>query len=237
MSAGTGRLAPAAGVVEQVLEAAGPDGCIVLVEERSEAELRFANNTVTTNGTRRDRHRHRDRPRARSKEGSGVGIASRSGAGGRDRPSPSSRDDRRPAPRRRTTPLRSSPPQGRTPPATSVSGPVTTSLGGLGDVLAELGDAFGRARASGTRSPASPSTRSRRLPRDLAPACGFATCSRPASSRSSRASDDGSRSAWAGNGRRRPCRRAARGARGPPAPPARLGRAEDRARRRGATRS
>ena len=55
MSVGTGRLAPAAGVVEQVLEAAGPDGCIVLVEDRSEAELRFANNTVTTNGTRRDR--------------------------------------------------------------------------------------------------------------------------------------------------------------------------------------
>ena len=55
MSAGTGRLDAADHVVEQVLEASRSDGCVVIVEEVSEAELRFANNTVTTNGTRRDR--------------------------------------------------------------------------------------------------------------------------------------------------------------------------------------
>ncbi len=50
-------LAPAQSVVDQALAAArhGSDECVVLVEETSEVEVRFANNTTTTNGTRRDR--------------------------------------------------------------------------------------------------------------------------------------------------------------------------------------
>jgi len=42
--------------VEGALAAAGPgsDQCVVIVEETSEVEVRFANNT-TTNGSRRDR--------------------------------------------------------------------------------------------------------------------------------------------------------------------------------------
>ena len=55
MSAGPGRLIAADRVVDQVLDASRSDGCVVIVEEVSQAELRFANNTVTTNGTRRDR--------------------------------------------------------------------------------------------------------------------------------------------------------------------------------------
>ncbi|HEY3941356.1 MAG TPA: metallopeptidase TldD-related protein [Acidimicrobiales bacterium] len=53
--------APAAGlpapheVVEAALDAAGGRGCVVVVEESNEAEVRFANNSVTTNGLRRDR--------------------------------------------------------------------------------------------------------------------------------------------------------------------------------------
>ena len=40
----------------------GADGCIVLVDEASHADVRFALNTTTTNGVRRDRrHRHRHR--------------------------------------------------------------------------------------------------------------------------------------------------------------------------------
>ena len=47
-------LAPAAEVAERVVRAArGP--CIAIVEERHEAEVRFANNTVTTDGIRVDR--------------------------------------------------------------------------------------------------------------------------------------------------------------------------------------
>ncbi len=53
----TDGLAPAQGVVDEALAAARPgsDGCVVLVEDTSEVEVRFANNTTTTNGSRRDR--------------------------------------------------------------------------------------------------------------------------------------------------------------------------------------
>jgi predicted Zn-dependent protease len=53
--AGAAGLPPAGDVVERALAAAGGEPCIVMVEEVSEAEVRFANNTVTTNGERRDR--------------------------------------------------------------------------------------------------------------------------------------------------------------------------------------
>lgn len=42
-------------VVERALAASRSDGCIVIVEERSTANLRWANNTLTTNGTSRSR--------------------------------------------------------------------------------------------------------------------------------------------------------------------------------------
>ena len=149
MSATEGRLIPAQSVVEQVLEASASDGCVVIVEEASEAELRFANNTVTTNGTRRDRSvtviafRETD-------EGTAVGTASRSGAG-----------DAIDLVHRAETNAATAPPAEDatalvtpTRPDTGsdfVDPPVMTNLSGLGNVLAGLGDAFGRARAAGTR--------------------------------------------------------------------------------------
>ncbi|HLH27846.1 MAG TPA: hypothetical protein VKW77_02960, partial [Acidimicrobiales bacterium] len=50
-------LPPAQEVVEAALAEAAPgsDGCVVIVEESSEVDVRFANNTTTTNGDRRDR--------------------------------------------------------------------------------------------------------------------------------------------------------------------------------------
>jgi predicted Zn-dependent protease len=53
----TDGLPPAQDVVEDVLAAArsGSDQCVTIVEDTSEVEVRFANNTTTTNGTRRDR--------------------------------------------------------------------------------------------------------------------------------------------------------------------------------------
>jgi predicted Zn-dependent protease len=48
-------LPPASQVIDQALSVANTAGCLVLVEDSSEAEVRFANNTATTNGTRRDR--------------------------------------------------------------------------------------------------------------------------------------------------------------------------------------
>ena len=55
-NAGTVGLPAAQSVIDQALGAARTDeGCVVVVEESSETEVRFANNTATTNGTRRDR--------------------------------------------------------------------------------------------------------------------------------------------------------------------------------------
>lgn len=49
------RLVPSHDVVESALKASRTAGCIVLVQDDSEAEVRFANNTVTTDGVRRSR--------------------------------------------------------------------------------------------------------------------------------------------------------------------------------------
>jgi predicted Zn-dependent protease len=50
-------LPPAQSVIDEVLAAArsGSDQCVTMVEETSEVEVRFANNTTTTNGSRLDR--------------------------------------------------------------------------------------------------------------------------------------------------------------------------------------
>jgi len=149
MSAETGAVTPAHLLVEQVLDASESDGCIVLVEEQSEAELRFANNTVTTNGTRRDRTVAVIVFKETS-GGTAVGIASESGtadaigllhrAEGHAAAAPPAEDvaalvmpDRPDAGKDFADP------------------PVSTGLAGLGDTLAGLGDAFGRAEAAGTK--------------------------------------------------------------------------------------
>jgi predicted Zn-dependent protease len=74
----SGRLVPAHQVVDGALAASGPGGCVVVVEDSSEAELRFAVNTMTTNGVRRHRRVTVIRM-ADQKEGTSVGIASQSG--------------------------------------------------------------------------------------------------------------------------------------------------------------
>jgi len=42
-------------IVEQVLQLSSADGCVVIVQESSRVNLRWANNTLTTNGSIRDR--------------------------------------------------------------------------------------------------------------------------------------------------------------------------------------
>ena len=149
MSAAPGRLDAADRVVDQVLEASRSDGCIVIVEDASEAELRFANNTVTTNGTRRGRDvsvialRETD-------AGTAVGTASSSGAG-------HAIDVLR---RAEANAASAQPAEDAAPlvtPGRAAAGsdfdepPVLTSLTGLGDVLAGLGDAFRGPVPRGTR--------------------------------------------------------------------------------------
>lgn len=147
MSAADVRLIPAHTLVEQALEACRANACVVIVQEASEAELRVANNTVTTNGTRRDRSvsviafRETD-------GGTAVGTASSSGATDpielvrrveANAASAPAAEDAAPL----VTPSQS--------PASSEFSepPVMTSLAGLGDVLAGLGDAFARAASQG----------------------------------------------------------------------------------------
>ncbi|HUO49946.1 MAG TPA: hypothetical protein VMU09_14040, partial [Acidimicrobiales bacterium] len=49
------RVVPAEELVERALAASRFEDCVVIVEDVSEAEVRFANNTTTTSGIRRDR--------------------------------------------------------------------------------------------------------------------------------------------------------------------------------------
>ena len=149
MSSVPGHLTEANLVIEEALRASRSDGCIVLVEDASEAELRFANNTVTTNGTRRDRSVSVTAFR-KTDEGTAVGTASSSGAA-----------DvvdlvRRAEANAATAPVADDAapligPDESASPSEFVDPPVMTSLAGLGDVVAGLGDAFGRARSAGTR--------------------------------------------------------------------------------------
>jgi predicted Zn-dependent protease len=74
-----GPLAPAAEVVERALAASTQSGCIALATDGTEAEIRFANNMTTSNGTRRDRRVVVVSVLERS-GGASVGVASASGS-------------------------------------------------------------------------------------------------------------------------------------------------------------
>ena len=149
MSAGVGRLTAADRVVDQVLEASRSDGCVVIVEELSQAEVRFANNTVTTNGIRRDRGVSVIAFRE-TEGGTAVGTASSSGAtdvidvlrrAEANAATAQAAEDASPL----ITPGRS------TAAGDFADPPVMTSLAGLGNVVTGLGDAFKSAGAAGTR--------------------------------------------------------------------------------------
>jgi predicted Zn-dependent protease len=67
-------------IVERTLELSNGDGCIVLAEETSEANLRFARNTLTTNGVTRGR-RLTVIATVGGSEGAAAGVVSRSNVG------------------------------------------------------------------------------------------------------------------------------------------------------------
>jgi predicted Zn-dependent protease len=137
-------LAPAPEVVEAELAAAGSAGCVVLVEERFEADVRFATNTVTTNGVRRSR---RVTVIAIDERGGGasVGVTSTTGAVVPGTLVASAIADAKAAPLAEDA-------------AALVEGdadagfgeaPAATDLDVLGGVLAQLGGAFDRAERQG----------------------------------------------------------------------------------------
>lgn len=138
---------PAQEIVERGLAAAdalGADGCIVLVEETSHADVRFALNTTTTNGTQRGRS-----VSVIALSGDAFGSARRSGevgGGGVADMAAAALADARQAPPAADAFALVEPAQTR-PGRAFGSEPEETDPGVLEDVLSALSGAFGRARA------------------------------------------------------------------------------------------
>jgi len=125
------------------------DGCVVIVEEASEVEARFANNTTTTNGTRRERKVAVASVRA-GKGGLSVGVASRTGDPDlEDLVRASEADAARSAPDD-AAPALVSPEPGSGSDAPGFSAAARpTELAVLADVLSGLGPAFSEAAGRG----------------------------------------------------------------------------------------
>jgi predicted Zn-dependent protease len=148
-------LPPAQDVIDTALAAAGPgsDGCAVIVEETSEVDVRFANNTTTTNGDRRDRRvtvicfRNTD-------GGAAAGVARRGGlvdvadlvkAAEADADASPPAEDAAPL----LGPGQSAMAQSGDAARRFDEGPDSTGLSILAPVLTGLSGAFDRARAAG----------------------------------------------------------------------------------------
>src|ERR1700722_3628086 len=143
------RLAPADEVVERGLAAAKGSRrageCVVIVSDSYDADVRFANNTTTTNGVRRDRSidvvRILDTAGGRA-----VGVASGSGPIDVARLVAAAESDASEA----------SPAEdeaeliGGAAAADFAEPPISTDLSVYSSLLPDLGDAFGRARSSNT---------------------------------------------------------------------------------------
>ncbi|HET9078777.1 MAG TPA: metallopeptidase TldD-related protein [Acidimicrobiales bacterium] len=129
-------------LVDQALSLSGADGCVVLVEEASEANLRWANNTLTTNGSARSRS-----VTVVSVVGASVGSVTRQGATVGDLADLVAESE---ATARQSTPAEDAAPLVG---AGSSSGdwsapPAETSISVFGSFAPALGESFARAGAS-----------------------------------------------------------------------------------------
>ena len=150
--------------VERALQAAGRGDCVVIAEETSSANLRWAGNTLTTNGVQRSR-RLTVIAISSGRQGPGVGVISRAGVrpdqiqdlvaeaeqtAADASPAPDAQpligpDNRWPA---------GSPPEGGAGPAAGPGWDAPASGTGasvLGAFTGTLGEAFGAAAAAGQR--------------------------------------------------------------------------------------
>jgi predicted Zn-dependent protease len=139
------RLPAASDVVENALSLSSAADCVVVVNDGSEADVRFANNTTTTNGLRRNRSVTVISFVAAG-DGRAVGVASRGGAvdmaelvaaSEADAQGASAADDAMAL----VTDV--------APSTTFGAPPTLTDLSALDGVVRSLADAFGRARAAG----------------------------------------------------------------------------------------
>jgi predicted Zn-dependent protease len=175
VSAGARHLTSPQEVVERALAASRADGCVVIVEEVSQAEVRFANNTTTTNGVRRDRRVAVVSFKAIAPDGLAgftrfaVGVASGSGevevdalvrASEIEAAGAPPADDAMPLVEPDAAATVAGAPAGAVPTvdvapvdgaAAFDEAPVPTSPAVLGGVIGGLGDAFDRARAAGNK--------------------------------------------------------------------------------------
>ncbi len=143
--AGTGTpLDPAHEVVERALAAATAGRCAVIVEERSEVDVRFANNTTTTNGQRRDRRVTVVSFHAGA-SGTSVGVASRSGGGDVAELVAAAESDARAA----TAAEDEAPLVAAGEASDFADAPVLAGFDAVAPVVAGLREVFGEARAAG----------------------------------------------------------------------------------------
>jgi predicted Zn-dependent protease len=127
--------------VERALALSKADGCVVLATERSEANLRWAGNTLTTNGSMRSRN-----VAVISVVGGAAGVVARSAVDA---------DDLEDLVRASEQAARDSGPSEDAAPLVEPSGdpvgwgepPVETSIGTFAGIARDLGDAFDRAKA------------------------------------------------------------------------------------------
>ncbi|MGB9112973.1 MAG: metallopeptidase TldD-related protein [Acidimicrobiales bacterium] len=137
-------LASASELVERALGASSSDGCVVIVEDVIDANVRFANNTTTTNGVRRDRRVSVVAIRGEG-EDSRVGVVSTSGEGEiEDLVAHAENDARDAQPADDASPLEN---DGEDDDFAGAAGETDLSI--FSTVLAELAEAFQAARVGG----------------------------------------------------------------------------------------
>ncbi|MGV9883096.1 metallopeptidase TldD-related protein [Streptomyces sp. NPDC003006] len=134
-------------IVERALELSNADGCVVIADEESTANLRWAGNALTTNGVTRGRTLTVIAT-VDGKEGTASGVVSRSAV---------TKDDLEPLVRAAEEAARGAGPAedaqplvtGTAPSADFADGPAETSSAVFADFAPALGEAFARARAGG----------------------------------------------------------------------------------------
>ena len=202
-------------IVERALELSRTDGCVVIADEKSEANLRWASNTLTTNGVDARPQAHRDR-HAWTARGAPPAAWCRASAVTADELEPLVRAAEAAARGRR--PGRGRAAAGR--PGAPAVGWVHRAAGGdLAPTCSRRSRPRSARRSPRARAGGRRAVRLRRprgdldLPGHLHRRCGCGTTSRPARWRSTRKSPDRTRSAWAGAATRDFARRRPAGAR------------------------
>ena len=146
MTHGAGQAASPQETVERALALSKADGCVVLATERSEANLRWANNTLTTNGSMRSR-RLAVISVVNGQAGTAAGVVERSAVTDdtlEDLVRASEQAARDAGPADDAAPLVE---PGDDESGDWSAGPEETSIGVFSGLAPALGDAFGRAGA------------------------------------------------------------------------------------------